>query len=299
VALRVEESDLGSRQELAKGGMARVYDLADFRIGEQSHLPLVYKKYKRTIRPVSIFGLESLVKMRDDWHPDQRRAIDRAFNWLVRVVTDSDPGAAGVLLPQLDDSFFLSLINSYGELKHRPAEGQYLAAQRDYFHQKHMRFPTLEERLLLCRSLAKGMGLLHRAEVVYGDLSLRNFLYRLAPRPSVMFVDTDAMRPKGSTAALGLQPHTPDWEPPEAQHAKRRGDGIGFATQNYNTDRHKLGLAILRILAADIPRAAEKRDPALVRRHLPANLYHLLTQSLTAPPAERPPAKTWYEEFQR
>jgi hypothetical protein len=40
VALRVEESDLGSRQELAKGGMARVYDLADFRIGEQSHLPL-------------------------------------------------------------------------------------------------------------------------------------------------------------------------------------------------------------------------------------------------------------------
>ena len=239
------------------------------------------------------------MKIRGEWHPNQRRAIDNSFNWLVRVVTDSDSGAAGVILPRLDDSYFLDLTNSYGEVKHRPAEGQFLAVQRDYFQQKRMHFPTLQERLVLCRSLAKGMGLLHRAEVVYGDLSLRNFLYRLEPKPSVMFVDTDNMRPKGSTAALGQQPHTPDWEPPEALHAKRRGDGTGFATQNYNSDRYKLGLAILRMLAADVPRAAEKRDPSLVRQHLPTGLYLLLEQSLTAPPADRPPAKTWYEEFQR
>ena len=38
-------------------------------------------------------------------------------------------------------------------------------------------------------------------------------------------LDTDAMRVKGTTSSLGAQPHTPDWEPPEALHAKKRGDG--------------------------------------------------------------------------
>jgi hypothetical protein len=298
VALRVEESELGERHDLAKGGMAYVYDLSGFRIGEHPGWPLVYKRYKKVIRPVPIFGLESLVKMRDDWHPDQRKAIDRSFNWMVRVVTDDASGASGVILPRLDDSYFVDLRNSYGEFKHRPAEGQFLAAGRDYYQAKQLPHPTFDQRIALCVSLAKGMGLLHRAEVVYGDLSLRNFLYRLEPTPSVMFVDTDAMRPKGATSSFKLQPHTPDWEPPEALHAKKRGDGIGFATQNFHTDRYKLGLAILRILA-DVPRAAEKRDPSIVRSLLPAHLYDLLHHSLHAHPADRPTAKTWYEEFHR
>lgn len=298
MALRVEQSSLGDRQELAKGGMAVVYDLTDFRIGEQPGWRLVYKRFKKATRPVPIFGLESMVKMRDNWHPDQRKAIDRSFNWMVRVVTDDGAGAAGIILPRLHDSYFLDLTNSYGEVKHRPAEGQFLAASRDYFQQKRMPYPSLDDRVNLCVSLIKGMALLHRAEVVYGDLSLRNFLYRLGPNPSVIYVDTDAMRPKGTTSALGMQPHTPDWEPPEALAARKVGDGVGFAMQNYATDRYKLGLAILRILA-EVPRAAEKRDPTLVRHVLPPSLYALLVQSLQAPPADRPPAKIWYEEFRR
>ena len=136
MALRVDESDLGDRRQLAKGGMAFVYDLDAFRIGEQPASPLVYKRYKKPVRPVSIFGLESLVKIREEWHPDQLKAIDRHFNWVVRVVTDEQQGAAGVILPRLDDSFFINLRNSYGEYKHRPAEGQYLAAGKDYYTDK-------------------------------------------------------------------------------------------------------------------------------------------------------------------
>jgi hypothetical protein len=260
---------------------------------------LVHKKYKRSVRPVSIFALESLVKMRNDLHPDQLKAIDKSFNWVLRVTTDDHSGASGVLLPRLDDSWFLDLRNSYGEVKHRPAEGQFLAADRDYFQKKELTYPTLDQRLALCFSLCRALGLLHRAEVVYGDLSLRNFLYRLTPSPSVILVDTDAMRPKGSTAAGGLQPHTPDWEPPEALHAKKRGEADKYAAQNYESDRYKLGLAVLRILAMDVPRAAEKRDPTLVRATLPPRLYSLLEQSLQGPPPDRPTAKTWVEEFRR
>lgn len=298
MALRVHESELGERRDLAKGGMAYVYDLPEYWVEEQPGLPLVYKRYKKPVRPVPIFGLESLVKMRDEWHPDQRRAIDRSFNWMVRVVTDGSGGASGVILPRLNDSFFVDLRNSYGEVRHMPAEGQFLAAGCDYCRQKQLIYPTFDQRMALCVSLVKGMGLLHRAEVVYGDLSFRNFLYRLNPTPAVMFVDTDAMRPKGASSAFKLQPHTPDWEPPEALAARRCGDDIGFAVQNLSTDRYKLGLAILRILV-DAPRAAEKRDPTLVKGMLPRHLYQLLEQSLNARPADRPTAKTWYEEFHR
>lgn len=296
--MRVDEADLGDRQQLAKGGMAVVYDLDTYRIGESPHLPMVYKRYKKPVRPVPIFGLESLVKVRNSWHPDQLKAIERHFNWVVRVVTDDQQGAAGVILPRLDGSYFINLRNSYGEYRHRPAEGQFLAAGRDYFADKQLVYPSLDQRVALCRSLIKGMGLLHRAEVVYGDLSLRNFLYRLDPSPAVIYVDTDAMRPNGTTSVFSLQPHTPDWEPPEALRAKKRGDGIGFAVQNFNSDRYKLGLAILRILA-DVPRAAEKRDPNLVKPILPPHLFQLLEHSLLGEPADRPTAKTWHEEFRR
>jgi len=154
----------------------------------------------------------------------------------------------------------------------------------------------MEERLLICRSLSLGMGKLHRAEVIYGDLSLRNFLYRLEPTVSVMFVDTDAVRPKGGRSALGVQPHTGDWEPPEAVAAARKGDKVGFAVQNFETDRYKLGLAILRILAR-VPRAGETRDPNHLRSVIPATTLSLLHNSLRGRPADRPTAKDWYQEF--
>jgi serine/threonine protein kinase len=300
MALIVREADLGPRKELGRGGFAVVSLLSQYQLPELPGRALVYKKYKDKIRPVSVFGLSQLVDLRHGWEPARRQQLDAAFNWPVRVVTDDGPGASGVLLPLLDPSYFVRMTDSYGGVHENPAEGQYLTATRDWCTQRGVPFPTLEQRYALCYSLVRAVGMLHKAEVVYGDLSHKNYLYRLTPKLSVTLVDCDSMRPRGQTSALGgLQPHTPDWEPPEALAAKRRNDGIGFAAQNYYTDRYKLGLAILRILAMDVPRAAEKRDPDLVRRHLPPHLFRLLQASLTAPPAQRPDARTWFEEMRR
>lgn len=295
----ITESELGELRPLAKGGMAVVYDLPEYTVPGLPGVPLVYKKYKRKIRPVPAYGLEALVSMRDDWDPVQRRQMDASFNWIVGVVTDGSPGAAGVLLPRLHRSYFSTLTDSFGDSHEVLTECQYLVATREYSERVGLHFATMEERAQVCYGLVKAIGRLHRAHVVYGDMSHRNFIYRLAPKASVVVVDTDAVRPQGATSSLGLQPHTPDWEPPEALRAKKNGDSIGFAVQNYNTDRYKLGLAILRIMAADVPRAAERRDPRLVKRILPSNLYQLLELSLNGAPAERPTAKTWYEEMHR
>lgn len=298
MALKVHESELGSLKELGKGGMAIIFDVPEYFAADSPSVQMVFKKFRRRIRPVPVFGLEMLIKVRDALHPDQCKAIDRSFNWPVRVVTDDEQGASGLILPRLDNSYFLRLRNSYGEVKVKPAEGQFLVAEPDYCDRAQIAFPSTTQRLQLCYSLVTGMGLLHRADVVYGDLSLRNFLFRLTPKPAIQFVDCDAMRPWGATSALGLQPHTPDWEPPEAQRAKKVSNSVGFAVQNKATDRYKLGLAILRIMTPG-PRAAEKRDPTLAKHVMPGHLYPLLEQSILGQPQDRPTAKDWYEEFRR
>ena len=296
MALKVDEDELGQLKPLAKGGMAEVFDLPDFRIGEHPGWPLVYKRFKKATRPIPIFGLEALVKLRDGLQPDQQKVMDQQFNWMVRVVVDGQHGASGILLPRLDGTYFTKKYNSYGEVSEGPCEAQNLTATDDFFQRWRIPNPSMEQRFLLCRSLALGLGKLHRAEVIYGDLSLRNFLYRLEPSVSVMFVDTDAVRPKGGSSPLGRQPHTGDWEPPEALAAQRNGNKVGFAIQNFETDRYKLGLAILRILAR-VPRAGETRDPNHIRSAVPKSTFSMLQNSLHGKPADRPTAKDWYQEF--
>ena len=133
---------------------------------------------------------------------------------------------------------------------------------------------------------------------MYGDLSARNILFRLSPKPTVILVDCDAVRAHGDAAAFGAQPHSPDWEPPEALLAKRRHDSGGYSIQNKATDRYKLGLAILRILTPG-EGCATNLDPQVARSFLPTNLFTLLQRSLSDDPTDRPTAKAWHEELTR
>ena len=294
---RVEESDLVDRKQIASGGMAKIYALPSYVLPEKPDEPQVYKKYKAKLRPVPLAGLDQLVRARQALPPAQREAFDRSLNWPRRVAVDGGTGAAGVILPLISDGFFHDLDLPSGARERTPAEGQFLQMGLEYCASVHISFATSEQRLMLARSLVYAMGLLHRVDVVYGDLSSRNFLYELTPRPRVLLVDCDAVRVKGGSAALGAQPHTPDWQPPEALLAERRRDGAGFAVQNKATDRYKLGLAILRILTPGAPTVA--RDPRAARRCMPSRLYRLLERSLSDDPAARPDAKTWFTEWGR
>lgn len=258
---------------------------------------LVFKQYLPKVRPVAVYGLEALVRARNALHPRQREVFDVALNWPRRVVTDDESGAAGVVLPLLDDSFFFELRKPSGAVEKRSAEGQYLQMSRQFCAGANVPFPDLDQRLALCRSLIYAIGLLHRAGVVYGDLSARNFLYTLSPRPRVVLVDCDATRLESERAALGNQPHSPHWQPPEALAAAKRGDKNGFNVQNKQTDRFKLGLAILRILSPGA--LSHNRDPSVVRGALPPHLYRLLELSLAVDPAQRPEPKTWWDEWNR
>lgn len=294
----IEEAQLGSREEIGAGGMARVFALPELFLPEAPDASWVYKKFRPKVRPVAPYGLQSLVRLLDQMPQTQRAALQRHFNWPVRVVTDREAGASGVILPLLTDSFFIDLRLSSGTRKRKPAELQFLFMDASYC--ARVGAPNVDDgqRREICRSLVYAMALLDRADVVYGDLSARNVLFRVSPRPGVMLVDCDAARCRGDTAAFGKQPHSPDWEPPEAIRARRRRDGAAYTIQNKATDRYKLGLAILRILTPG-EGSSVNTDPSVAKRLVPTHIYTLLVRSLSEDPEARPSAKTWYQEMKR
>ena len=294
----VVEADLGALHEIGSGGMAKVYAIPDFILPEAPGRQFAYKKYRASTRPVSAYGLAALVRLYAGFEPGQREVFDKSFNWPVRVVSDDHDGASGVILPLLAPTYFVDLRLSSGAHKRKPSEVQFVFQERSYCSRVGLPFLDEQQRRQVCRSLSYAMGLLDRADVVYGDLSSRNLLFRTEPRAGVMLVDCDAVRLRGGAAALGKQPHSPDWEPPEALLARRRKDSTGFSIQSKATDRYKLGLAILRILTPGAG-CARNTDPAPARRHLTPALYTLLERSLGADPSGRPPAREWYQEFTR
>jgi hypothetical protein len=297
----IHESDLGRLVELGHGGMARVFSVPELILSEEPEAKWVYKRYKAKIRPVPVYGLQGLVRLLDRLPHEHRRVMQRHFNWPVRVVTDGSDGSdgsSGVILSLLPDAFFFDLHLSSGRIKRKPTEMQYFLQDQDYCSRTRVPALTLSERRSMCRSLVYAMALLDRLDVVYGDLSARNVLFRIGPRPGVTLVDCDSVRARGSAAAVGKQPHSPDWEPPEALRALRRRDSTAFTIQNKETDRYKLGLAILRILTPG-QGCATSVDPSRARQCLPRNLYELLVSSLKSEPANRPAAAAWYEEMKR
>ncbi len=292
--ITLAESDLGPRQALGKGGMAVVYRLPNLHLPEAPSGRWVYKKYKAIARPVSTFALQQLVLSLINRDRAQGSIIERTTNWPVRVVVGEGHGATGVVLPLLEDEFFFDLHKSSGTIDHKPLELQFLMQDEDYCRRVGVPLVTDQQRREIVRALTYCLAVLHRAEYVYGDVSARNFIVSLTPKVRVKAVDCDSIRVRGSAAATGKQPHSPDWEPPECVAAKRRKDNVRYAIQSKETDSYKLGLAILRLLTPG-KGSSVNLDPTRAKNTLPPHLYSLLERSLSAMPADRPSPKQWHQ----
>ena len=83
--------------------------------------------------------------------------------------------------------------------------------------------------------------------IAVGDVSPKNLLFTLAPRPECFLIDSDAMRLRG--ASVLPQAETPDWQVPP-------GEERGTAA----SDVYKLGLLAVRLFARDQTTA----DPATI-----------------------------------
>ncbi|QFZ16992.1 hypothetical protein [Saccharothrix syringae] len=263
---------------LGAGGQARVYH-APHAVLPDVPGPLVYKRYKPGHEPPH--GLVGVVARRLRMDPATRQRLDRCAAWPVRAVEEGGV-VRGVLLPLIPDAYFADRVLPSGTPVRTLREVQHLFVDPARAVRLGMPAPSLAERVLVCRDLASAVHLLHRNDLVFGDLNAKNAVFRLDGRPCVMLVDCDAVRVKGA-AAVVRQLNAPDWEPPESVLSQA-------------SDRYKLGLFVLRCLSPG-PFASVARDPARLDAVLPGEGPRLLRAALGHVPGARTTAREWGHYF--
>jgi hypothetical protein len=313
--LTVNRAALGRLEPLGKGGTAVVYRAPDFALPDVD--VTVYKEYKQSTRahagPSLLAGLLSLVRFREKLAVPQRRLWDERIVWPLRVVTNDEGAATGILMRLIPARFFQRLVGRTGDASLHPREVEKLFGSTEDMVRIGMPEADQRTRLGLVIQIAATYAMMHRAGVVVGDISGRNVVYDPSgTRPEVLVVDADSARVEGTRSAFSNQPHTPHWEPPEAlvaartlRHAMRTGDTLAdfgrlsnsTVVQSKATDVYKFGLLVIRILDYGRQRSVN-RDPTLAVRRLRRAFGNeagtLLLRTLSADPGQRPELREWY-----
>lgn len=241
--------------------------------------PLIYKEFSPGTA-VSGAALEIMAAFRDGLADKERAVIDAMTVWPCAVV-DEAGRVCGYLMQEIPARFLQPIAMMTGS-DSIPREIQHLFVADDLARRNLGETANRTERLALCREMAFIFGFLHAHDLIFGDLSYKNAVYTLRPKPSVMLLDCDAVRMKGQGSAVP-QLNSPGWKAPEG------------GPQTKDTDRYKLGLFILRTLTPGVN--AQNRDPAKAAAVLDAPGMQLLRRSLADDAPARTSGKEWVEYF--
>jgi len=278
--LAVDGEALRLGQTLGRGGQGRVVEVLD-NGGLAGGRALVAKWYLPSVA-LDAAALTRLVAWRRSLDEATRAAVDGVACWPHAVLL-RDGRAAGVLLPRVLPVFWLDLRLPSGAHGRVLRELQYLIARPELLVRRGVPDVDAGTRLRLLVRFVEAVALMHANDVVLGDLSVKNVLFSPAGRGRVHLLDCDALRLTGTNPAVG-QPNSPGWDDPAFP-----------GTQNQQSDRYKLALTVLRVLARDF----HTRDPddaagLLGREYLP-----LLRAGLSGDPDARPPTAAWLRPLRR
>jgi hypothetical protein len=226
-AAEIQLSDLGVLEEIADGGQGRVYRLP----GRPGHL---LKRYHRhVLGDFNVVELRRLTARPAIMQPADRHFVAEAAAWPLASVLDGGR-CVGFLMREAPDRFSAA-IGRHGRL----LEVQFLLHPVKPMW-RALTLPSVDQRRELAACYVRFFQVLHRYDVIVGDVSMRNFLWTLRGGPGIFALDCDGYRLNGHHPAIP-QPQTPDWED-QAMTA-------GRAT--LDSDRYKLALLVIRILLAD------------------------------------------------
>jgi hypothetical protein len=274
--------DLALGPKIGSGAQGQLFRVEDVRVPDRSSLPdtLVFKEFHASTK-VSGAGLEALARFRAELDEHDREVIDAMTVWPCAVVTDGSNRPCGYVMRSIPSEYFQH-IETTGGAEHIPREIQQLFVPEAIARKNFGETANGVERLALAREMAFILGFLHKRDLVYGDLSYKNAVFRLRPHPGVIIMDCDAIRKVGETAGVA-QLHSPGWKPPEG------------GPQTKGTDRYKLGLFVLRCVTPGVN--AQNRDPAKAVGHLDAEGLSLLRRALDDDPDRRTTGKQWVQYF--
>jgi hypothetical protein len=226
-AAEVRLGDLGVRAEIADGGQGRVYELPA-RPGD------LFKQYHpHVLADLNAAELRRLIGRPAIMSPSDRQFVTESAAWPHALVVDGGR-CVGFLMRQAPDRFSAA-IGGRGKL----LELQFLLHPVKPMW-RALSLPTADQRRELAGMYMRFFQVLHRYDVIMGDVSMRNFLWTLREGPGIFALDCDGYRLNGHHPAVP-QPQTPDWEDPSM--------AAGRAT--LDSDRYKLALLVIRVLLAD------------------------------------------------
>ena len=251
----VSLTDLTVAEKLADGGQGTVYRLADGRLLKLYHAEVA----------VLAAELGRLIQL------PVRKLVGATTAWPTGRVFHRGR-CVGLLMPEAPGRFAALLAG-----RARLLELQFLLYPRRAMWAS-LALPDAEGRRRLAAGYAALFDVLHRNEIVVGDVSMRNLLWTLAGGPSVYAIDCDGFRLVGRPPAV-RPADTAGWVDPACPRAV-----------TLDTDRYKLALLMVRLLLGNHT-ATPADAKALPRVGFGPSVAALA--ALAERPGARPPAAAW------
>jgi len=140
--------------------------------------------------------------------------------------------------------------------------------------------PSVEEKILLIKDLAGTVDLLHRHDIIVGDMSGKNLIWTTQPN-RVIIIDCDSFRISGRKGVC-IHKESPGWIDPTLQGSQTCKE----------SDIYKLGVAAFRSLWND---PSSVVSPDVVNRSRPSNIpgdmISLISASVGS--TNRPTSNDW------
>jgi len=308
--IRVREVDLGARTLIGSGAATEVHRLQAFTVpGHQGGLAFVSIRDRDATHWDSA-ALSQLVAVRWGLDAGERATLDAVAAWPVAVVEGDDGAVVGCLVPLAPHPFYYVPSDDSKQNK-VPQSVKWLVVAPKRARRAGAAAVSERDLVARCTVLARVcllLELLHRRGVVFGDLSDRSVLFGVGDVAEAFVVGgegavvTDASgRPvDADEGVVRTQRNSAGWAAPESWTAEG-GDGKADASmstapsvQTIDTDRYKLALLILRVLAPAGDGLERSRDADRIVSMLDEDGQRMMRDGLGDDPARRPGASAWY-----
>lgn len=268
----------GQLQELGRGGEGVVYSAPQ--LGNRVYKEFLASAYTTPDQS----ALERLIGLQARWTPDERMWLNQRTVWPETVVLEHGR-LRGFVMPSIEKRFF----RRHG-IRTNPktvlCEWNYLSLRTKFQSNPNIlsEVPKISpvDALALVYDLSKTMSILHKYDVIIGDISGKNLLWTDLPNLQVMIIDCDSFRIAGS-GGVASPKQSPDWDDPF----------LNGKPTSQESDIYKLALAAYRsIWAAGTDRPQPSNFTRVPKPDgVPNELFNLITRSLAED--GRPTAEEW------
>ncbi len=299
----MREADLGARTRIGGGATSDVERLDTFTVPGYDG-GVAYVRMRDAAGADDALRLARLIAWRDGLDPRERAALDGVAAWPLAAVTDDDGATVGCLVPLAAHPFYYVPAGER-ETSKAPQSAKWLVVAPKRARRVGAEAVAERDLVARCTVLARMcllLDLLHRHGIVYGDLSDRAVLFGAGEVPSAFVVGCEgAVFADSAGRGTIAQRNSVGWVAPETAAPEVESGGHPDAVlkaapsvQSAETDRHKLGLLILRVLAPAGDGLERSRDAARLRGVLDDTGERMLQRALGEAPGERPSAADWY-----